>query len=150
MARNSFLNSVIRGFGSQIGRDSAKVLTNYMYGNAHATPYRNTSSEIEVDLNSHYEKLTDADIALLNSSNINEWCNTYSCTYQRVGSNRINYIKYCFIWFVLIGLNLLGFIKPFTDNTTKTIMPINNISIYIIQPPHLHYNIFHRLIRNNN
>ena len=42
MSHNSFLNSVIRGFGSQIGRDSAKVLTNSMYGNAHATPYRNT------------------------------------------------------------------------------------------------------------
>ena len=143
MSHNSFLNSVIRGFGSQIGRDSAKVLTNSMYGNAHATPYRNTSSEIEVDLNSHYEKLTDADIALLNSSNINEWCNTYSCTYQRVGSNRINYIKYCFIWFVLIGLNLLGFIialyKGYKHYNLKKKM---NQEQYIIEHPFIEeYNV---------
>ena len=62
MSHNSFLNSVIRGFGSQIGRDSAKVLTNSMYGNAHATLYRNTLSEIEVDLNSHNEKLTQDEL----------------------------------------------------------------------------------------
>ena len=89
MARNSrFVNSLIRGFASQIGRDSAKVVTNGVYGNAHATPYRSAgTAEVEVDLTKHYQKLTAEDLAKLNLTNIREWCEVYSCSYVHKGRN---------------------------------------------------------------
>ena len=89
MARNSrFVNSLIRGFASQIGRDSAKVVTNGVYGNAHATPYRSAgTAEVEVDLTKHYQKLTAEDLAKLNPTNIREWCEAYSCSYVYKGRN---------------------------------------------------------------
>ena len=109
MACNSFLNSVIRGFGSQIGRDSAKVLTNSMYGNAHATPYRNTSSEIEVDLNSHYEKLTQDELDELNSTYLDDWCQKYNCVYSIKGNNEISKVYYI-IWIFLCLMGPFGMI----------------------------------------
>ena len=111
MARNSrFVNSLIRGFASQIGRDSAKVITNGVYGNAHA-PYRSAgTAEVEVDLTKHYQKLTAEDLAKLNLTNIREWCEAYSCSYVYKGRN-LSWGKNIIICAVL--LLFLGPIGPF-------------------------------------
>lgn len=137
MARNSFLNSVIRGFGSQIGRDSAKVLTNSMYGNAHATPYRNTSSEIEVDLNSHNERLTQDELNELNSIHLDEWCQKYNCVYSIKGNNEISKVYYI-IWFFLCFMGPLGIVialyKGYKHYNLKK--EIDNVR-YIIEHPYI-------------
>lgn len=104
---NSFVNSMVRGFASQIGRDSARVITNSMYGNAHATPYRNTSSEIEVDLNSHNEKLTQDELNELDTYNIDYWCQKFNCTYSIIGTNKISKV-YWVIWYFLAFMGPLG------------------------------------------
>lgn len=107
MARNSrFVNSLIRGFASQIGRDSAKVITNGVYGNAHATPYRSAgTAEVEVDLTKHYQKLTAEDLAKLNLTNIREWCEAYSCSYVHKGRNLSwgENIAICAVWLFFLG-----------------------------------------------
>lgn len=137
MARNNFLNSVVRGFGSQIGRDSAKVLTNSMYGNAHATPYKNASSEVEVDLNSHYEKLTQEELNELNSTRLDDWCRKYNCTYSVKGSNEISGLYYIG-WLFLCLMGPLGMIialyKGYMHYNLKKEMDNKR---YIIEHPYI-------------
>lgn len=67
-----------------------------MYGNAHATPYRNASSEIEVDLNSHNEKLTQDELDELNSTYLDDWCQKYNCVYSIKGI--MKYQKYIILF----------------------------------------------------
>ena len=64
----SFLNSLFKGFirsaVNQVGRDGGKVISNQLYGNAHATPVRvsqNQSQTIHFESTSDYIEPINAD-----------------------------------------------------------------------------------------
>ena len=64
----SFLNSLFKGFirsaVNQVGRDGGKVISNQLYGNAHAAPVRvsqNQSQTIHFESTSDYIEPTNAD-----------------------------------------------------------------------------------------
>ena len=138
MARNSrFVNSLIRGFASQIGRDSAKVITNGVYGNAHATPYRSAgTAEVEVDLTKHYQKLTAEDLAKLNLTNIREWCEAYSCSYVYKGRN-LSWGKNIVIAVLLLFLGPTGFFIVFCKGMSRLFSKKVNHGRYEIAHPYV-------------
>ena len=138
MARNSrFVNSLIRGFASQIGRDSAKVITNGVYGNAHATPYRSAgTAEVEVDLTKHYQKLTAEDLAKLNLTNIREWCEAYSCSYVYKGRN-LSWGKNIVIAVLLLFLGPTGFFVVFCKGMSRLFSKKLNHERYEIAHPYV-------------
>ncbi len=45
----NFIQNLAKGFirsaVNQVGRDGGKIISNQIYGDAHSTPYRNTSSQ---------------------------------------------------------------------------------------------------------
>ena len=138
MARNSrFVNSLIRGFASQIGRDSAKVITNGVYGNAHATPYRSAgTAEVEVDLTKHYQKLTAEDLAKLNLTNIREWCEAYSCSYVYKGRN-LSWGKNIVIAVLLLFLGPIGSFVVFCKGMSRLFSKKVNHGRYEIAHPYV-------------
>lgn len=138
MARNSrFVNSLIRGFASQIGRDSAKVITNGVYGNAHATPYRSAgTAEVEVDLTKHYQKLTAEDLAKLNLTNIREWCEAYSCSYVYKGRN-LSWGKNIVIAVLLLFLGPTGSFVVFCKGMSRLFSKKVNHGRYEIAHPYV-------------
>ena len=138
MARNSrFVNSLIRGFASQIGRDSAKVVTNGVYGNAHATPYRSAgTAEVEVDLTKHYQKLTAEDLAKLNLTNIREWCEAYSCSYVYKGRN-LSWGKNIVSAVLLLFLGPIGFFVVFCKGMSRLFSKKVNHGRYAIAHPYV-------------
>lgn len=42
---NDIIKTIIRSFTRQIGRDAGKVVTNKMFGDKHAAPYRRINSK---------------------------------------------------------------------------------------------------------
>lgn len=138
MARNSrFVNSLIRGFASQIGRDSAKVITNGVYGNAHATPYRSAgTAEVEVDLTKHYQKLTAEDLAKLNLTNIREWCEAYGCSYVYKGRN-LSWGKNIVIAVLLLFLGPTGSFVVFCKGMSRLFSKKVNHGRYEIAHPYV-------------
>lgn len=110
----SILGSMVNAAARQIGRDTARAITNNMYGDAHATPHRVVNPQVEVDLNSHWRQINSDELSELTASNIYEWCLKYDCTYIEVGDNSINWFKtICCIAlcmpFTLIGAIILAY-----------------------------------------
>lgn len=104
----SFLGSMANAAARQIGRDTARVITNSMYGDAHATPHRVVNSQVEVDLSRHWQQINSDELAELTASNINEWCSQYGCTYIKVGDNSINWFKSVCCIVLCMFLNWVG------------------------------------------